>query len=69
VQGSYSTKKSLLNHCTSFLKKQSIRLLEADTFAFMENNRIFQELGMTLTRKEPLTDDLDMLWYALPLNK
>lgn len=67
VQGKLETKKALLSHCIAACKKQRLTSIEADTFEFMENNILLQESGMTLLRKEPLTESLDKLWYSISL--
>ena len=65
IQGKIETKKALLSRCIHACKAQGLVAIEADTFAFMENNTLLKDAGMTLIRKEPLTEELDMLWYAL----
>ncbi|MDP6642316.1 MAG: hypothetical protein QGF74_02985 [Candidatus Nanoarchaeia archaeon] len=61
------TKKLLLNRFIDECKKININNINADTFEFMENNELFKEEGFILTKKEKITDDLEMLWYEFNL--
>ena len=61
------TKKLLLNRFIDECKKISIDHIKTDTFEFMENNEFFKEEGFVLTKKEKITDDLEMLWYEIDI--
>ncbi|MBR9676638.1 hypothetical protein GOV04_00665 [Candidatus Woesearchaeota archaeon] len=58
-----TAKKALLKQFTEECKKRKIREIIADTFEFMQNNQIFKTKGFILTKKEKITENLELLWY------
>lgn len=61
------TKKQLLKKFIHECKEKRLVYVKADTFEFMENNRLLKEKGFVLTQKEKITNRLELLWYKLNL--
>ncbi len=65
VGKSIKTKKLLLTEFVDKCKEKKILHIKTDTFEFMENNNLFKQEGFILTKKEKITDNLEVLWYKL----
>lgn len=61
------TKKQLLKEFIHDCKEKNLSYVKADTFEFMENNRLLKEEKFILTRKEKITSRLELVWYTLDL--
>lgn len=58
-------KELLLEKFIDECKKEKIVCVMADSFEFMENDKLFKKKEFILTKKEKIADNLELLWYKL----
>ena len=58
-------KQHLLSHFLAECRQLDITIVHADSLEGMDNNKFFLSQGFVFEKTEPVTDDLDMMWYRL----
>lgn len=60
-------KRELLKSFFDECKRREISEVTTDTFEFMSNNDFFRSNGFILTKKEKISETLEMLWYKMDI--
>ena len=60
-------KRGLLKMFLDECKRKKIGEVITDTFEFMSNNDFLRSNGFVLTKREKLSENLEMLWYMLDI--
>ena len=60
-------KRGLLKMFLDECKRRKIGEVITDTFEFMSNNDFLRSNGFVLTKREKLSENLEMLWYMLDI--